>query len=76
MCYLIFLLFSEWRTGGIALLSLVSPARRWYRPLRLKTIISLEVLDIFISLRLSPHFQKKLAMSRIQTHALHVLGIS
>ncbi len=30
--YLIFLLFSEWRTGGIALPSLVSPSRRWYRP--------------------------------------------
>ena len=29
--YLIFLLFSERRTGGIALLSLVLPSRRWYR---------------------------------------------
>ncbi len=28
--HLIFLLFSEWRTGEIALLSLVSPSRRWY----------------------------------------------
>ena len=63
--YLIFLLFSEWRTGGIALPSLVSPSRHWYRPLRLETIKSLEVLDKFISLRLSPLFQKKLAMSRI-----------
>ncbi len=30
--YLIFLLFSERCTGGIALRLLVSPSRRWYRP--------------------------------------------
>ncbi len=30
--YLIFLLFSERCTGGIALRLLVSPCRRWYRP--------------------------------------------
>ncbi len=30
--YLIFLLFSGWRTGGITLLSLVLPSRLWYHP--------------------------------------------
>ncbi len=32
MLYLIFLLFSERCTAGIALRLLVSPSRRWYRP--------------------------------------------